>query len=520
MDGAAKTSQTLPDDIERLQALVRRQAAQIESLQEQLRLAVHKRFGRSSEKVSPDQLRLFNEAEAESAAEETDETVPVPAHARRKRGRKPLPAALPRVLVEHDLEEVEKTCPCGCRLTRIGEEVSEQLDYVPARLQVIRHVRFKYACRGCEGAADDGPPGVKVAALPPQPLPKSNAAPGLLAHIVTAKYQDALPLYRQETMFARLGVELPRATMAGWMIRGRRSGGTADRADERDRPRPRHPADGRDAGAGAEGDGPGGDGEILHVGAAWRPSDGPIVLFDYAPSRGAAVPERLLQGYRGYLQSDDYKGYAGVGAWPDVTRVGCLAHARRKFDEAVKAQAKAKTGRGGLARQGLDHIARIYAVERAARKQGLGPEARHALRQEKAWPHWQALENWLARSRGQAPPSSLTGKAQAYLEHQWERLIRVLEDGRLEVDNNLCENAIRPFVLGRKNWLFADTPRGAEASARLYSLIETAKANGLEPFAYLRKVFAELPAAQTAADIEKLLPHAVEPAADTTSDPS
>ncbi len=519
MDGVAKTSDTLPDDVAELQALVRRQAEQIETLQEQLRLALHKRFGRSSEKTSPDQLRLFNEAEVEAqsaAPAEDDETVSVPAHERRKRGRKPLPANLPRVRVEHDLAESEKACACGCQLTRIGEEVSEQLDYLPARLQVIQHVRFKYACRGCEGTAGDEP-GVKIAALPPQPVPKSSASPGLLAHIVTAKYQDALPLYRQEKIFARLDIELPRATMAGWMIRAgelvvpllnlmNETVLDYDILQMDETPVQVLKEAGRAAASRS----------YMWV-RRGGPPDSPIILFDYAPSRGAEVPERLLQGYRGYLQSDDYQGYAGVGAWPGVTRVGCMGHARRKFDEAVKAQAKAKTGRGGLAREGLKHIARIYAVEREARDKKLGPEARLALRQEKARPHWEALEDWLEKSLKQVPPGTLTGKALAYLRHNWERLIRVLEDGRLEVDNNLCENVIRPFVLGRKNWLFADTARGAVASARLYSLIETAKANGLEPYAYLRKVFTELPGAQTTADIEALLPHAIEPAALTTS---
>lgn len=520
MDAAAKTCDTLPGDVEGLQALVRRQAAQIETLQEQLRLALHKRFGRSSEKASPDQLRLFNEAEAESAAaSETDETVSVPAHQRRKRGRKPLPASLPRIRVEHDLEDSEKACPCGCQLTRIGEEVSEQLDYVPAELRVIQHVRFMYACHGCEGTAGDGP-GVKIAALPPQPLPKSNASPGLLAHIVTAKYQDALPLYRQEKIFARLGIVLPRATMAGWMIRAgelvtpllelmNQTVLDYDILQMDETPVQVLKEAGRAATSRS----------YMWVRRGGPPAS-PTILFDYAPSRGAAVPERLLQGYAGYLQTDGYEGYTSVGAWPEIIGVGCMGHARRKFDEAVKAQAKAKTGRGGLAREGLDHIARIYAVEREARQKRLGPEARLALRQEKARPHWQALESWLKQSLAQVPPSTLTGKALAYLHRQWDRLIRVLEDGRLEVDNNLCENAIRPFVLGRKNWLFADTPRGAVASARLYSLIESAKANGLEPYAYLRRVFTELPAAQTAADIEALLPHAVDSADVTGSDAS
>ncbi len=314
MDAAVKTCASLPDDVSELKALVQRQAAQIETLQEHLRLALHKRFGRSSEKASADQLRLFNEAEAESAADAaTDETVTVPAHERRKRGRKLLPASLPRVRVEHDLEESEKTCACGCRLTRIGEAVSEQLDYVPARLQVIQHVRPEYACRDCEGTADAGP-GVKIAALPPQPVPKSNASPGLLAHIVTAKYQDALPLHRQEKIFARLGIALPRATMAGWMIRAgelvtpllnlmNETVLDDDILQMDETPVQVLKEAGRAATARS----------YMWVRRGGLPGC-PILLFDYAPSRGAEVPERLLQGYRGYLQTDDYQGYASVGA--------------------------------------------------------------------------------------------------------------------------------------------------------------------------------------------------------------
>ena len=184
--------------------------------------------------------------------------------------------------------------------------------------------------------------------------------------------------------------------------------------------------------------------------------------------------------------------------------VGCLAHARRKFDEAVKAQTR--TGRGGLAKQGLELIQKIYRVEREARDRELDCHARKQLRDEKAKPIWDELRKWLDRSIGQVPPQTLTGKALGYLDKQWPRLTRCLDDGRVEVDNNLAENAIRPFVMGRKAWLFSDTPAGADASARLYSLIETAKANGLEPYAYLRHVFTELPKATTVDDIEALLP--------------
>jgi hypothetical protein len=210
----------------------------------------------------------------------------------------------------------------------------------------------------------------------------------------------------------------------------------------------------------------------------------PVILFTYEPTRSGKIAWALTEDFKGYLQSDGYSGYTAVGKRDDIVHVGCLAHARRFFDEALKAQ-KA-SGRGGLAAQGLAMIQRIYRVEKIAREAGMGAEARKRLRDEKAQPVWDELRQWLDRVRGHAPPSTKIGEALTYLDNQWTSLVRVLDDGRLEVDNNRCENAIRPFVLGRRAWLFADTPAGAEASARLYSLIETAKASGLEPYVAAR----------------------------------
>jgi hypothetical protein len=346
--------------------------------------------------------------------------------------------------------------------------------------------------------------------MPPQPIHKSNASPGLLAYISVAKFVDGMPLYRLEPRFKRIGVEIPRNTLCGWMIRcgeliGPLINLMQDRLLDHDiiqmdettvqvlKEKGRQPQ----------------SQSYMWV-RRGGPPDQTIILFDYDPSRGAKVPARLLENFRGILQTDGYEGYAAVTRGNDITWIGCLAHARRKFDEALKAQQK--KGRGGLAKQGFDFIQRLYRVEREARERGLDTDARKALRDEKAKPIWNELRQWLDGALGQASPKSLTGKALAYLDTQWPRLIRVLDDGRIEVDNNRCENVIRPFVLGRKAWLFADTPAGATASARLYSLIETAKANGLEPYAYLARVFADLPAAIAAQDdvaIEKLLPWSV-----------
>jgi hypothetical protein len=232
------------------------------------------------------------------------------------------------------------------------------------------------------------------------------------------------------------------------------------------------------------------------------PPDQPVVLYDYDPGRGAGVPKRLLTGFTGYLQTDGYDGYNAVVAVNALTHVGCMAHARRKFSEAVKAQGKNK--KRGKAHRGLALIQKLYRVEKQARRLSL--EERYARRQQQARPVLDDLRSWLDDTLPLVPPTSAIGKALNYLHREWEKLIRYLDDGRLEIDNNGAENAIRPFVVGRKNWLFSASVKGVKASANLYSLIETAKANGLEPYAYLRYLFTELPQAETVEAIEALLP--------------
>jgi transposase len=504
-----------PDDIEALKSLLveqqvrneqllnenRQIKAQVLSLQEQLNLALARRYAASSEKLSPDQIRLFDEAEVDSeAADErersSDETVVVAEHRRKKRGRKPLPDTLPRVDVVHALEPGERRCERdGTELTEIGEVTSEQLDIIPAQIRVIRHIRKRYACRDCGER-------VKTAPLPPQPIPKSLASPGLLAHVTVSKYADALPLYRQEQILQRIGVELPRATLANWMIQAgqliqplinlmREQVLAHDivQMDETTVQVLKEP--GRRAQSKS----------YLWV-QRGGPPQYPLLLYDYDPSRSRRVPERLLAGFRGYLQTDGYEAYNAVAARAGIVHVGCLAHARRKFSEAVKAQGKRQ--RAGKAWRGLSLIQRLYRIERLMKE--AEPAERHAYRHAHARPVLDELRQWLDTSLPQVPPKSATGKALHYLHHEWPKLVRYLNDGRLMIDNNRVENAIRPFVIGRKNWLFSDSVRGVKASANLYSLIETAKANDIEPYAYLRHLFAELPKAQTVDDIEALLP--------------
>lgn len=508
-------------------------------LEEKLRLAQHKRFGASSEKADPDQLGLFNEAESlavasdanDEAASETE--IAVPAHTRAKGGRKPFPADLPRERVEHDIAENDKMCPCGSghQCPRIGEVVTEQSDIEPAKIKIIQNVRVKYGpCHVCDGvfpessertATSEVPAAAHAAVVVPearaiivapllaQPIPKSIAAPGMCAFIAIMKYADGLPLYRQEKILARYGIDISRATLASWMIKLgelivplmnllHETQVSYDVLQMDETTVQVLKEDGRAAQTKSR----------MWVRRGGSPKT-PVILFDYEPTRSGAVAWRLLEDFKGVLQSDGYSGYIAVGKRDGIVHVGCLAHARRKFDEALKAQ-KA-TGRGGLAAEGLALIQRIYRIEKLAREAKLTPEQHQKLRDERARPVWDELRRWLDAKRGHAPPQTLVGQAMTFLDNQWPLLVRYLDDGRIEVDNNLCENAIRPVVLGRKAWLFSDTPAGATASARLYSLIETAKASGLEPYVYLRHVFTELPKAITLADVEALMPWNVRP---------
>ena len=515
------TSDTSPtperDEIAALKAENTGLAARIKILEEQLRLATVKTFAPTSEKLAslghPD--LFFNEAEALGTKPEDEtqatETI-VPEHTRARGKRMPIDPALPRKRIEHDIPDTEKTCTCGCQLTRIGEVTSEQLDLIPARAQVLQHVRFKYACRTCEGASHDGP-AVITASLPAQPLPKSNASPGLAAFITVSKYADGLPLYRLESILARYKISVSRTAMACWMIK---LGDVVTplinlfndiqlaydvlQMDETTVQVLKE--DGRAAK----------DKSFMWVRRGGPPGQ-TVILFDYAATRAGSVPMRLLEDYQGYLQSDDYSGYNAAGRRDGMIPVGCLDHARRRFVDAVKAQHATAGQERGLAPEALLIIRKLYAIEKHARDAKMSTEQRHTLRQEKAKPIWDELRAWLDKNLGAVPPQSLTGKAINYLAADWPRLVRYLDDGRVEISNVLCENAIRPFVIGRKNWLFSDTPAGATASARLYSIIETCKAAGIEPFAYLRHIFEKLPQAITLADIEALLPWNVAPAA-------
>ena len=476
-----------------------------EHLTEQVELLKSRLYGRKSEAhilghPEDEQLLLFKDAE-EPATPDKQEHIKVPAHKRKKTGRKPLPEDLPRIEVVRDIKD--KVCDCGNELSTIGEDISEKLDYVPAKIQVIRYIRPKYACKQCEGIDDDTP--VKIASVPIQLLPKSNATSGLIAHIAISKFADSLPLYRQEKQFTRLKIDLPRATMCNWLVktaellyplyerfRSQILSGPVINMDETPLQVLKEPGRSNKTKS-----------------YMWVFSGGPpdhrVLVYEYHPTRNRDVPKALAKGYKGYVQTDGYRAYDDLGK--GICYVGCWAHARRYFADVLKACKKTSKMKKGKAGTAILFIKRLYAVEHEAKDQHFTHDQIYNLRQEKALLILDEFKTWLDENVKRVPPQSVLGKAINYSLNQWERLSNYTKCGYLKPDNNIVENAIRPFVLGRKNWLFAGSPKGAESSSIFFSIIETAKANKLEPYQYLRYILNCIPFCSTDADYDNLLPY-------------
>jgi transposase len=515
---------SLPDDSAELKEIILSLAAcradleekqhsyqsRIDYLQERIRLLQNELFGRKSEKLTKEdrrQLLLFNEVETTETTVAIPNEIKIAAHTRRKTGRKPLPKELPRVEVIHDLAEAEKRCGCGSHMSRIGEEVCEKLDIIPAKVRVIRHIRYKYACKSCEGLDSDGPT-VKIAPAPVQLIPKSMASAGLLAHLLVSKFEDALPFYRQEKIFARMGIELGRATMCNWAVKvAERLKPLMALLHQQIRCGPLINIDETPVQVLKE---PGRSNTSKSYMWVYRGGDPqkPVLIYQYQPTRSGQVPLKFLDGYQGYVQSDAYSGYDRLGRQPGVQLVGCWAHVRRKFKEVITAKSNRK--KQGHAAQALDYIGQLYAIEKHADKNEFSPDQRLELRRQKAKPILTESERWLTQTSLITPPKGLLGKAVNYTLRNWDRLVRYVDDGLLRPDNNLAENAIRPFVVGRKNWLFSGHPNGAQASAAIFSLIETAKANRLKPYEYFRFLFDKLPYAESEDDYKNLLPQFVD----------
>jgi transposase len=488
-----------PKGIEELQAIIHQQAAHIEQLEakihwfmEQYRLARERQYGKSSEKSeSLQQLNLFNEAEfiADNESAPPVEKVTISyERTNKKPGRKEIPENLAIETVDYRLPEEEQICACcGGPLHEMSTEERHELEFVPAKARVIKHIRHIYGCRTCERE------GIKVpivrAPAPNPVIPKSLASPHALAYVMTMKYVDGLPLYRQEKHLERMGVKAGRSMLSTWMLRGAEwldllYGVMKQNLLARDV----LAADETTVQVLQE---PGRDAETKSYMWLYRTGGGadpPIVLFDYQKTRSSDHPKEFLQGFEGYLQVDGYVGYEHL---PGVIPVGCWAHARRKFDEAIKALPPNLRKQPGKAREGLDMINELFKIEQ--RLKGCSSQERKEQRDLLSRSRVDDLKTWLDSLADAVLPRSALGTAISYCRNQWPKLIRFLEDGRLELDNNRSERSIKPFVMGRKAWLFANVPKGAHASAVIYSIVETAKENKVNPYEYLVHLFQQLP---------------------------
>ena len=485
----------LKNEVEDLREKLAKRDAQVESLKEQIRLFLHRKFAPSSEKVSPDQHALFNEAESIIEEEPSEaETTKVKSHERQCKPRVSIPEALPREDIIHDISDEDKICPQdGTALELIGSDDLEQLDIIPAQIKVIRHRRLKYACPCCEGHIKTAARSVKL------PIEKSIASPGLLAYVAIQKYCDALPLYRQSGMFKRIGIELDRTNLANWMVKvgdlvqplidslqsylQRQALVHLDETTLQVLDEPGRAAQSK---------------SYLWLIACFN--DQPALLYRYSPSRSQETPNALLSAQTMAIMVDGYEGYQPACKDNNIVRLGCWAHARRKFIDVEKSLPKGKIGKANVA---LSEIKKLYAIETATKHDP--PGKRYKIRQEKAKPILGKLKKWLDKSLLTVPPESALGKALVYLANQWSRLVAYIEDGSYPIDNNAAERSIRPFTIGRKNWLFAKSQAGARASANIYSLVETAKANGFNPYDYLRYVLAAIPNLE-GKSVEGLLP--------------
>jgi transposase len=475
--------QTLPDDpavlrrmlAEALTALKERDE-KIEKLSHCLEQLRRHQFGRRSEQLSPDQMLFPFTAQSFPAEHPRPTAEPKPnGNGKAGHGRKPLPPNLPRIPVVHDVPPAERRCrECDRELVRIGEEVAEQLEYKPASFHVLRHVRPKYACKACQA-------NVVIAEPPPAPIEKGIPGPGVLAHLVVSKYADHLPLYRQQAIFERHGVEVARTTLCGWV------GRVADLL------RPIYDAMVLDVLSS----------KVLHTddtpvpvldpeldrtreGRLWvyvGDRDHAQTVYQFSPNRERVWPQEFLSAYRGYLQADAYQGYDKLFTGGTIVEVGCWAHARRYFYDA-------QTSDRTRSLVALSYIGELYRVEEEAKE--LPSDDRRKLRQERSRPILECFEKWMTTESLSLLPQSPITEAMTYARQQWKALSRYVEDGDLAIDNNAAERALRAVAVGRKNWLFAGNDEGGERAAVLYSLVASCKQSGVEPFHYIRAVLEQV----------------------------
>jgi transposase len=506
-----------PNDLSLCHQIIGEQQSTIDQLQRELSQTKHfveqllrSRYGPRSERVDPNQMSMFDAGESDDSApgpnpipEEVASLV-VREHHRRGGGRNRLPDHLPREIVDHDLADADKTCPCcGETRQRIGCETSEQLEFVPAVLKVIEHRRWKYACRRCEEQ-------VAIAPVPNKPIAKGLPGPGLLSSVVVSKYADHLPLYRLEDVFARSGVELSRSTLCRWAMQTAIVLEPVYQAMV-DRVRSSESIHTDDTPV------PVIDASLPKTRTArfwvycgdWQ---NPYTVYDYTTSRRRDGPADFLADFAGYLHADAFAGYDGIYAAGNVKQVLCWAHARRKFYDARTVQPE-------VAHIAVAHIARLYRVEREAHEL-IGPDEldseqawlawhgqRVELRQQHSLPLLGEFRQWLQVTEQSVLPKSPIGQALQYVLPRWDGLVRYCENGALSIDNNLSERMVRPVAIGRKNYLFMGSDNGGKAAAVLYSIMASAKAIQVEPFAYVRDLLVQL-SRTTPPAVAALLPDA------------
>ena len=499
-------SDALPDDVDALKRLVIGRDETIAKLLAEIALLKRWRFGRSSERMDAalmqlqlalDELLVIARDSETSAqkplpVEESTQTAPIKQAARLRRVPRAFPEHLPREIIVHAPSSCE--CPdCGAAMRRLGEDVSEMLDFIPGYFKVIRHVRPKLSCAHC----------ARVIQLPApsRPIERGMPGPGLLAQVIVAKYADHCPLYRQQGIYRRCGVELDRATLADWV------GGaswlleplvdalgyyvlTASKVHADDTPVPV-----LDPGRGK-----------TKTGRLWtyvrddRPAasrDPPAVWYRYSPDRKAEHPRSHLREFRGILQADAYSGFASLYEGGRILEASCWAHARRKFYDLYVSE------RSPIATEAIRRIGTLYAIEREIR--GKTPSERALVRQKSAAPLLDELHAWLSATLRTVSAKSELAAAIRYALVRWAALTRYRDDGRIEIDNNSAERSIRPIVLGRRNYLFAGSDAGGERAANIYSLIGSAMLNGMDPYLYLRQVLERI-AEHPINRIEQLLP--------------
>ena len=521
----------LVEDIEKLKAELQKRDEVENCLREQIRYYQALLFGKKSEKriyqpdSGPVQPELdfgdheTSEEKPETSLPEEAETVEVKGHTRRKRN-KALSDDLPVVEEIVDIPESEKLCKCGCKLHEIGRETSDHLEYFPSRKVIIRYVYPKYACRHCEGTATEGErPAVVKAETREQLIPKSFATASLLAYIIVSKFNDSLPLYRLSRMLEREGIKLGRATMSNWILKmAPMLKPMAELFHEHLMKSPVLHFDetyfqvNKEVGKAAS------TKSYMWVMCSGRGSP-PTILYNYSPSRAQTVFCSLISDYRGYLMSDGYAVYKTTDR-PDsgIVHLCCMAHARRKFSDALKSLEKSSVKpddiRSSIATQVINMIARLYAVEKKIREAEnygcpMTAEEIRELRQKRAEPVLTEMKEKMREWKEKVTPKSKTGEAVSYFLNHYEQLTKYITDGRLPIDNNIAENSIRPFTLGRKNWLFNDTVKGAEAAAIMFSIIRTAVANGLEPYWYMRYLLDNLIKLKSKEDLEAFIPQNV-----------